>query len=403
MNKRVKRTLIVLVSILIPIISLIILSVCKWDIWFSNPPEPPYQSPNHPTRVLLTYSAKGADSRAITWCYGETDIKGEVELINKTQNDTSIIEAKSQIFKSRAGVSTYYNATVDSVIPSSSYKYRVMHPNDTSDWYNFNVQSKNDTLKMVFIGDVQDTINGISGTLFHQIAELNRDIDLYLFGGDVIERPMAQYWDYWFSTVDSIAQSTPIVAAAGNHEYLKDLPGELEARFFLTFPYFNITGSQDNALAALNIENTEILILDSNREFWRYPAQSIWLNRELEDSKASWKIVTLHHPIYSVKSSINNIMQRISFNPIIKSRGVDLVLQGHEHAFLRLIPEGKAKPVYITSHASPKNYRVDNTWGAQKIGRTGRYYQIITATPNNLTIETFNSNHELYDFVELEK
>lgn len=93
-----------------------------------------------------------------------------------------------------------------------------------------------------------------------------------------------------------------------------------------------------------------------------------WLEEQLKKSNARWKIVVLHHPLYSIKGSMNNLFQRTMFNPLVEEYGVDLVLQGHEHAYARMTAHGEngeaQAPVYTVSHCSPKTTTLSSTSGS---------------------------------------
>lgn len=383
---------------------LIVLSLwirSRWGVWFSNLPEPEYISPDRPTRIVMTCRGNCSDTRIISWVYGNKQTKGEAEIVNLDNNDTVRIQAVSIPFASRSGTAVYYNTTVENLKPATNYAYRIIHPQDTTRWYAFRVPASKEDTRFVFIGDIQDPMSGISRSLFHEIDSLYPNTTLYVLGGDVIERPMNNYWDYWYSTMEETITRIPVIAAAGNHEYLKGFPPELESRFYLTFPIFDLENCGGNACAHIKAGKAEFFIIDSNKEFWTYPAQRRWLKEKMSMSSARWKIVVLHHPIYSMRGKLNNILQRMAFNSIIKDYGAALVLQGHEHAYMRRATKSISGeytiPVYITSHSSPKNYRIEFNGGAQKYGGGDRYYQMVTVSDDTLCIETYNSAHRLYD------
>ena len=57
---------------------------------------------------------------------------------------------------------------------------------------------------------------------------------------------------------------------------------------------------------------------------------------------------------------MNDLLQRWEFASLL-NENVDLVLQGHEHAYARMTQwEGgkRIPPIYTVSHCSPKFYRV---------------------------------------------
>jgi hypothetical protein len=69
-----------------------------------------------------------------------------------------------------------------------------------------------------------------------------------------------------------------------------------------------------------------------------------WLEKDLKESKSSWKIVFLHHPPYTkgthdsdkdMDSRGRMIEVRENILPILEKHGVDLVLSGHSHVYER--------------------------------------------------------------------
>lgn len=63
--------------------------------------------------------------------------------------------------------------------------------------------------------------------------------------------------------------------------------------------------------------------------------QLAWLETELSKSKAAWKIVYGHHPIYSSGHYGDNQVFIKSFTPIFKKYNVQLYINGHDHNYER--------------------------------------------------------------------
>lgn len=171
----------------------------------------------------------------------------------------------------------------------------------------------------------------------------------------------------------------------------------------MIFSYFLDSKVDDNMVYTLNYGNTQLFVLDSNREFFYLWTQRQWLEDQLQQSKAKWKILVLHHPLYSIKGSNNNMTQRWMFDDLVRQYGVDLVLQGHEHAYDRMIGStykngAPAVPVYTVSHCSPKNYRILFDERFDKFGISSRYYQTVSVSGDTLTMACYDANtHALYD------
>ena len=65
-------------------------------------------------------------------------------------------------------------------------------------------------------------------------------------------------------------------------------------------------------------------------------AQLSWLDDRLTKSNADWKIVLLHHPLYtSGRYARSAIVHRWALEPILIRHKVDAVFSGHEHIYQR--------------------------------------------------------------------
>ena len=77
------------------------------------------------------------------------------------------------------------------------------------------------------------------------------------------------------------------------------------------------------------------------------PAQLAWLEKELQNSKAAWKICYFHHPLYSSGAFHGASSElRLLLEPLFVKYGVQVVFAGHEHVYERskLALSGNAAP-----------------------------------------------------------
>jgi 3',5'-cyclic AMP phosphodiesterase CpdA len=79
--------------------------------------------------------------------------------------------------------------------------------------------------------------------------------------------------------------------------------------------------------------------------------QLAWFDTQLSASKADWKIVYLHHPLYtSGRYSFSAALLRRTLEPPIVGHAVDVVFAGHEHVYERMTPQKGV--VYFISGAA---------------------------------------------------
>ena len=382
----------------------------RFDVWFGNRPEPAYTASESPHRILLTFGTADELSRNVSWQCDSVLRPSCLLLADTLRRDTLKIEATGEVFCSRSGVAAYYVARLRTLKPDTYYSYQVRTGSQASEWYHFRTfnGATADNYSFLYSGDVQDTIGGKANELLQTAWKANADAEFTVFGGDLTERPMDKFWAETFRGLDSIGQQHPVLNVTGNHEYLKNLVRSLERRYSLVFSYFLDSMVGENQVYTLRYNDMQLFLLDSNREFPYLWTQKKWLEEALRSSTARWKIVVLHHPIYSIKGTWNNLVQRLMFGSLIEDYGVDLVLQGHEHAYARMTnhdADGQpTTPVYTVSHCSPKTYRIDFSDRFDRFGISDRFYQKVHVHGDTLTMTTYTTpDNQVYDAVDIIK
>ena len=281
------RLTITLLLVAIAVIALTVLCIVRWDAWFGNPDEAPYDPPSTPDRVMLTFGDSRPESRNISWTCG-TDLKPSFVSLIDTADTTRIrIPATGETFASRSGKAAYYVARLRHLRPGHTYRYRVTTANRHSPWHTFRMpQADQQTLSFIYSGDIQDTIGGIANILLRQAFKRHPDAQFLICGGDLTERPTDAFWGETFCSLDSICQSLPVLTAAGNHEYLKGIVCEMERRFDLIHSYYLDSMEDDNHIFTLTLGPAQFFVLDSNRELPSLLQQANWLEEALSTSRA---------------------------------------------------------------------------------------------------------------------
>lgn len=134
----------------------------------------------------------------------------------------------------------------------------------------------------------------------------------------VFERPYASL----------LKQGVKFYAVLGNHD-IRTANGEPQVKYF----GFNMQGRY----YTFRRGPVQFFALDTNHNAdWKN--QLIWLEKELSNSKAAWKIVFGHHQIYS--SGIYGVNKPFIdvLTPLFKKYGVQLYINGHEHNYERTRP-----------------------------------------------------------------
>ncbi|MBR3819410.1 MAG: metallophosphoesterase [Clostridia bacterium] len=153
-------------------------------------------------------------------------------------------------------------------------------------------------------------------------------------GDNVDEGKNVKHWSYLLNSTDKLL-SLPYMTATGNHEdeeaaitenfVLPNVPEQdLDSGVYYSYDY------NDVHFTVLNTNDIEDDKLGN--------AQLEWLKNDIKSSDAKWKIVVLHKALYSNGSHFDDgdvEGMRKQLGTLLPYLGVDLVLQGHDHVYLR--------------------------------------------------------------------
>lgn len=151
------------------------------------------------------------------------------------------------------------------------------------------------------------------------------------FYGSGMESTTDPRWKTWWDELyDPLG--IKFYATLGNHDWgFADSPAaellysQMSPSWRMPAPYYTFTAGP-----------VQFFAMDTNEVS---EAQLIWLKEELEKSRARWKLVYGHHPVYSHGAHLDNpgLIRRLL--PILKGRA-DVYLAGHDHDLQHLKEEG---------------------------------------------------------------
>jgi 3',5'-cyclic AMP phosphodiesterase CpdA len=115
-------------------------------------------------------------------------------------------------------------------------------------------------------------------------------------------------------------------ASLGNHD----------AREQRNYKLFNMNDKLYYSFKA-PVQDVRFFALEST---YMTPDQVAWLENELKGSNSAWKIVYLHHPLYSSGATHgSSLALRQTLEPLFVKYGVRVVLTGHDHIYERIKPQ----------------------------------------------------------------
>jgi acid phosphatase type 7 len=193
--------------------------------------------------------------------------------------------------------------------------------------------------RFLYLGDAQTGLENW-GRLLKAAHRRHPDVDFILLAGDLVDRGNERTnWDHFFLRADGVFDRVPLMPCVGNHEYL-DMGPRLYRAFF-ELPRNGPKGIDPDLVYYFECGDACVAVLDSTIAVFdpiQARRQAEWLDATLENTEAPWKFVLFHHPVYPSHPWRDTPALREHWVPIFDKHHVDLVLQGHDHAYLRTYP-----------------------------------------------------------------
>jgi len=429
-------------------------------------PYPPASS--WPDRIIATATQNPSNSISLTWRTNQDVKTAYGQLVKANSNarydiNVSTIEASTSIVSLKQGKNNfgvfnypanvelsgvnYHSITFTGLTPNTLYNYRVSGAKDKwSSWQQIKTSPKqnNHDIEFLYFGDAQNGIHSHWPMVLRRAWKHATNAEFAIYAGDLVnEGANDKQWSNWLNAGRFIHGMLPAVLVAGNHEYDWQVKSNTQKKWALstlwqdqfTLPLTpELPKELQETVYVSQYPDLDIFVLNSEAQgsIALLQAQAKWLDNKLQNSTAQWRIVTMHHPIFSsCGMPLNTPGQdepeiRAAFLPVFLKHNVDLVLQGHDHTYARgsisieksisklsnTSAPKKVKSVFITSVAGPKTYPQKPTrwkeytnYGVtlDRIGENTPTYQVIKKVNNKLIYQSFTTDGKLYDGFTLEK
>ncbi len=288
------------------------------------------------SRYQAAVSITGSGSVSISWS-SEEKYDGVAICGDETE--------KADVQEISKGRYYRYSAEFTGLENNRKYSYSVGEKGSMSDEASFRLDWGADAFSFLFAGDVQYQLRDRDyetwGSFMKKAYDDNKDAAFMIMAGDMVEKgPDPEDWKCFFTNGEYLFSRLPLMTTPGNHEtskipdtYLKmmSLPqnGPVSEEFYF-FDY------GDCHFVSLN----SCFLMPERQSEKGYEKKlkkvNEWLEKDLGNSNAKWKIVYMHHPMYPAVDD-NELYGKLRANweKTFEDTGVDAVLCGHQHAYMR--------------------------------------------------------------------
>ena len=317
-----------------------------------------------PSQIAVTLGEDSATEATITWLTKYSLTATDIELIPYSENpaftgaptsDSRINASKNNVIRSYPGADiglllpilpyesefVYHTVKLTGLEPGTKYSFRVGDA-EKGWWSDAGViqtaGGADEAFSFIYVTDPQaqrpDHYDRYAETIETAHA-LYPDARFVVSAGDQVDMGgNNKHWNYFLNSTDEFLKM-PFMPTTGNHEKdgavitgifaLPNVPEQdLESGVFYSYEYNGVH------FTVLNTNDDEDDKLSD--------AQIDWLTNDIKNSNAKFNIVVLHKAPYSNGSHFEDGDVegfRSQLSALLPYLGVDLVLQGHDHVYLR--------------------------------------------------------------------
>jgi predicted phosphodiesterase len=269
-----------------------------------------------------------------------------------------------------------YKASFSDLLPGSVYSYSVEFQGFQSPPCHFRtLDPRAEKTQFIVYGDSRSNPK-MHASLTAQFAQFKPDFILHT--GDLV----AKGTDYslwsreFFTPAASFLDHVPFFSVIGNHEQ--------DGTNYLN--YFDLPGNE--LWYSFDAGPVHVLALDFRFEK-PGQAQFKFARKDLLTSRAPWKLVVLHVPVYNIGGHASD-WGHTAYLPLFHKAKVDMVLAGHSHLYERFRPlapdksAGKWAITHITTGGGGASLYATLVHPALVTQETTNHFMVFEASPTQL-------------------
>ena len=318
-------------------------------------------------RVSCTVNGDTQTRRGFCW-YTKGDVDTQIRVFAGGRDVTASLTLADMQKKSWKG-NTMHKVIVAGLTPGTEYTYSVLGDAGWSETGAFRTDDGDSKVSFMGIADVQasNLENFMKGLRTAQAGlAMDPETDFVVNLGDFTNDSNNEELNYYAEAFDGFDRSVTLVPVAGNHDG------------FGVWHWFDNTFNLDTSKSVQNLNgvnysfdygNAHFAVMNTNDLASVSLSQLRWLHNDMHSTDKDWKIVFMHKSPYTLGKDgkwPDALYLKDSFCRVAEECGVDLVMSGHDHQYLRtkslkmnqVVEDGEGVTYVLSGTAGSKRYEI---------------------------------------------
>jgi len=384
-----------------------------------------YTGTEAPYNMNVTMGDDAMTTRNMTWHTNPSVTDTIVELAIASEfegfhasNVQRVVGTNAMYTTDKDGTFRVHRVELKELEPGTTYNYRVGDgASQVSSMGSFTTAAEGQAeVNIAFFGDSQaesEANFALWGETVDAAMAEGINYDLLIHAGDMVDHGNnLNQWNWWFNAAQSELMNSTLVPIIGNHEVI----GNNGLGDYLSF--FNLPKSGLELSSGVNYSfdygDVHIVVLNTESGSAGIREQSAWLEQDLQQTDKKWKVAIFHQGPYGSTYANTEVQQQ--WVPLFDKYGVDLVLTGHDHIYLRSKQLAAGEPVDEQKHATtyviggssgPKFYGLDDlktsSWREVVFADNTQIYTTLRITEEEIAVIVKTTAGAEVDSFELTK
>ncbi|RJE86116.1 metallophosphoesterase [Paenibacillus sp. 1011MAR3C5] len=374
-----------------------------------------------PVNINVSVGENASTARHVSWQTHPNVLTSVVEWAEKEGfagfdgDNVKQTEGASSLYNTNNdGTYRVHRAQLTGLKPDTDYVYRVGDgEGNMSAQGEFHTSPvSGDGVKFLFLGDSQASNQaGFDdwGKSLTKAVEHMPDAELLIHAGDMVDHGHEQeQWNMWFGAAQELFLKYTLQTVVGNHEVTgTNGNGDYLAHFY------NPQNGSDVAKGSsysFDMKNVHFVMLNTEMSEEAFKEQTKWLEKDLSATKKKWKVIVFHQGPYGSIYANTNVQKY--WVPVFDKYEVDLVMNGHDHIYLRTFPmkggeivkEGEGTRYVVGGSTGPKFYALtERPWQEFVYDEDKNLYTAVEIAGDKIVITATTVDGDLVDTFEIVK
>jgi hypothetical protein len=355
--------------------------------------------------LMNTFGADPKTTRSFTWEMPSTFTTGGVEISTSSDLSNPAVLA-STVTSADAGIANTYRVSATGLSAGTTYYYRADNGAAQSPIYSFTTEGANDSsFSFLHISDTQADVDTYTvstildfqtfGSALATVTQAYQPKFL-LETGDLIDLSNNEdQWRWYFKRVQSVLGNIALLPAIGNHEQSTAYPANSFREHFTVPNACTDPAVTPGTVYSFDYGNAHFVVLNTENKGAGFTAQKNWADQDMAKTNKKFIIVALHRGMFAGGGTTDTFD---AFSSLLDKYKVALVLQGHDHAYIRTraIENGVVRTdgegtVHLESGGSSskqENAPVPTSYMAVTTTPGLPSYSVITVNDHNIDVHT---------------